>query len=306
MLNNIRRILEDGGFQLSRAIDTEALSFDLMARKDDILLIIKVMPNVDSQSLSSANELKALGYFLKGIPVVIGERTVKIKMEPGVLYLRFGLTIMSFDTFNDYITNGIPPVAFSAPGGFYVELDGDKLRELRENNGISIGDLSRAIGVSRKSIQMYEGGKSATIDIGLKIEEYLNTQIIKPLNPLSNVPNKVEIKDLKVDLVPQDAEVLNHLEEIGMSVAPTNRSPFNALSQTGDEVILTAVGDMNQKIRMRLRAIQNLSNLSHRDALLVTDKDKVPYKGIDIPVMKRANLKKVEDPEEIVEYVKNR
>ena len=137
MLQHLRKTLEDCGFDLSVSMETTSLCFDIMARKEDTLVIIKTLPNVDVQSIASAEELKSLGFFLKGIPLVIGEKTTKSRIETGVLYLRHGLTIMNFETLTEFLKDGVPPVAFSGPGGFYVEVDGDKLRSLREINGIS-------------------------------------------------------------------------------------------------------------------------------------------------------------------------
>jgi putative transcriptional regulator len=305
-LANIRKTLEDCGFELTVQMETGSLCFDIMARKENTLIIIKVLSNVDSQSQGGADELKSLGFFLKGIPLLIGERTTKSKIETGVLYLRHGVTIMNFETLSEFLKDGVPPVAFSAPGGFYVEVDGEKLRSLRELRGISYGDLSRVVGVSRKSIQMYESGKSASIDIGLRMEEYFNTQIIRPLDPLVHKPEAYTlVKEGSIELDKEEKEVYRHLEGIGYKVRPTARCPFDAYTHKTSSVILTAVGDRDLRIKDRLKSLSTISDISQRDAILVTTKEGVSIKEVDIPVVKKEVLKKMEDPDEIMDFIKN-
>ncbi len=307
MLQSLRRILEECGFDLSVSMETTGMCFDIMARKGDTLVIVKALQNVDTQLQASAEELKSLGFFLKGIPLVIGERTTKSKIETGVLYLRHGLTIMNFETISEFLKEGVPPVAFSGPGGFYVEVDGDKLRSLRELKGISYGDLSRMVGVSRKSIQMYESGKSATIEIGMRMEEYFNTQIIRPLDPLGHKPEAY--KELLAEgierLSKEDKEVYQHLKGLGYKVTPAARCPFDAFTHQTSSVILTTVGDAPLRMKDRLKSISDISHLSNRDALIVTDDEKLLLKDLDIAVVKKEVLKKMEDPDEIMDFIKN-
>ena len=306
MLASIRKTLEECGFELSVQMETGSLCFDIMARKETILIIIKVLQNVDSQSQGSADELKSLGFFLKGIPLLIGERSTKSKIETGVLYLRHGITILNFETLRDFLMDGVPPVAFSAPGGFYVEVDGEKLRNLRELRGVSYGDLSRVVGVSRKSIQMYESGKSASIDIGLRMEEYFQDQIIRPLNPLVHKPEAYTmIREGSIELDKDEREVYKHLEDIGYSVRPTVKCPFHAYTHKPSSVILTAVGDRDLRIKNRLRTLSDIANISKRDAIVIATKKGVSVKEVDIPVVKKEVLKKMEDPDEIMDFIKN-
>jgi len=306
MLADIRKTLVDCGFEISVDMETTSLCFDLMARKDSTLVIIKVLQNVDSQTQALADEIKSLGFFLKGTPMVIGQRTTKSKIETGVLYLRHGITMMNYETLTDFLIEGVPPVAFSAPGGFYVEVDGEKLRSLRELKGISYGDLSREVGVSRKSIQMYESGKSASIEIGMRMEEYFETRIIQPLDPLVHKADvELEISESNLDFAGEEKDIYQHLQGMGYKVTATARCPFDAYTYKTSSVILTSVGNMDLRIKDRLKSLSDIANLSQRDALLVTDKDKLPYKDIDIAVVKKEVLKKMEDPEEIMDFIKN-
>ena len=187
-----------------------------------------------------------------------------------------------------------------------MEVDGEKLRSLRELHNVSCGDLSRIVGVSRKSIQMYETGKSATIDIGLKIEEYFNAPIIRPLNPLAHRPEEyTSFKEGSIELDKEESEVYTHLKGLGYNVRPTTKCPFHAYTHKPTSVILTSVGERDMRIKDRLKSLANIADLSKRDAILVTTKDGVSVREADIPVVKKEVLKKMEDPEEIMDFIKN-
>jgi len=306
LLQLTRELLRGEGFEISDDVDTKNLAFDLMARDKDRLLIIKALSNVDGATITSTNELKILASFLKGVPMIIAERATRYDLERGVLYLRYGITIMSFDTMNDVLVEHVPPVAYSASGGLYVEVDGEKIKGLREASGLSIGDMARALGVTRKSVQMYESGRSATIDIGLKMEEFFKAPLIIPLDPFSYDTSIQQVRNEMAILSPEEKDVFSHLQSIGYDVTPTNRCPFNAFTHKDTSVILTAVGDLNARVRKRLKALHNISDISKKDALFVSNKASISLSEIDVPVIKRERLKKIEDPEEIMDIVKGR
>ena len=120
---------------------------------------------------------------LDATPIVIGERSSSGSLEAGIVYSRFNISIISNDTLADLLLEDAPPFIFAAPGGLYVKLDSDMLRAAREERGISLGTLAETAGVSRRTIQMYEGGMSAMIDAAVRLEEYLDAPIIEPVNP---------------------------------------------------------------------------------------------------------------------------
>ena len=159
LIRETRSILSKAGFYISEESDLHTICFDIVARRDNVLIIIKILSNVDSFTKSNANELLVLSNMLGGAPILIGERKSKRKIESGIVYLRYGVPMFNFQTLQDSILEGIPPLIFSAPGGFYVNIDGEALRKAREDNSISLGALAEIAGVSRKAIQMYESKK---------------------------------------------------------------------------------------------------------------------------------------------------
>ena len=185
LIEEVREALAKTGFYLSERHTERGLCFDVVARRDRALLLVKVLQNVDAFSKVNADELRMIARTLDGSPLVVGERSGTGPLEDGVIYSRFGVPILSRQTFLDFLEEGVPPFIFSAPGGLYVKLDTDALRRLREERQISLGTLAEIAGVSRRTIQMYLEGMSATVDIAIRLEEFLGEPIVVPVDPFS-------------------------------------------------------------------------------------------------------------------------
>ena len=194
LIGSVRRILARSGFYVSRPLGMKGISFDIVARCDTKLLIIKVLSNVDAFSKESANEMSVLAEALGGSPLLIGERSGAGNIDENIVYSRFGVPIISLITLSDYLLEGVPPFIFAAPGGLYVRLDSDLLRKIREEKNISLGTLAEIAGVSRRTIQMYEAGMGAMIDAAIRLEEFLDIPIVTPVDPFTPAP-KVKYKE---------------------------------------------------------------------------------------------------------------
>ena len=62
------------GFYVSELYTMRPIGFDLVARRDNSLLIIKVLTNIDAMSEGVASELRKLSILLKGCPLIIGQK----------------------------------------------------------------------------------------------------------------------------------------------------------------------------------------------------------------------------------------
>ena len=136
LLGSIKDTLAGAGFYVSDLYSTRLTGFDIVARRDDTLLIIKVLTNVDSLSEDVAKELRILSSLLRATPLLIGERSGVDALEDDVAYFRFGIQAITLDTLRKYILEGVPVNVYAAPGGLYVNLDQEKLRKIRQEKKI--------------------------------------------------------------------------------------------------------------------------------------------------------------------------
>ena len=85
LFKSIREVLASAGFYVSELYSIRLTGFDVVARRDETLLIIKVLTNVDSLSENVAKELLTLSSLLKASPLLIGEKNGVGPLEDDVV-----------------------------------------------------------------------------------------------------------------------------------------------------------------------------------------------------------------------------
>lgn len=309
ILDSVREILSKSGFDVSEEINERTICFDVIARRNDTLIIIKVLVNIDSFNKYSATELKVISNCLDGSPLVIGSHSSGGMIEDGAVYLRHGIPIMSPQTISEYFIDNSPPLIFAAPGGFFVHIDGKLLRNIREKRGISLGTLADAAGVSRRAVMMYEEGMSAMVDIAVKLQEYLEEPIIIPCDPLGKLTTAADVETYNQGQVPRstrDEEILEHLKVLGYEVIPTRHSPFDAITGKQKVMILTGIEHPSKTLKSRARTIFNISQLAELYSVFFVQKNKFMPNIEGIPTIALDELMSIEDSNEIIELISER
>ncbi len=309
ILNQVRNTLFKSGFYVSELFSFRPLSFDLIARRDNSLLIIKVLTNIDALSEDVARELTKIASLLKGCPLVIGERSGAGPLSEDVVYDRFGIYTITSETLKTYLIEGIPLEVYAGPGGLYVNLDHNKIKKNRVEQNISIGLFAKSIKVSRRTVQMYEEGMNASIDVAIRIEDILDTNITIPIEILKHKIAKIkvnpEITEKEKFRVFQK-EIFSILEKVGYKVTPLDRAPFEAVSEDKKEILLTCVDEYNNNFLRKAHIISSISKITEKYAVLITNKDvnKKSIKGT--PLIIKKELKKARDPKELLNLVLER
>ncbi|SMD30550.1 transcriptional regulator [Picrophilus oshimae] len=252
------------GFNVSEPDLYGLVTFDLICRRNDEKYIIKVLYNIDTFSRLSISSLMAMASVTKSSIIVIGEKSGSGRLEDGILYYRHHIPIMSFKTFIDYI-NGESPYIYSAPGGYYVSIDGDKMRRIRELKGYSVGYLSSKLGISRRSISLYESGSSATIDIYLKLEETLGEDLTKDID-IRNEKYDYNIKDDIKDVFIR--ETFQMLSALGYSYEYIKKSPFDGFSYDPETMFMLGIFN-NYMENERIISIKKISQVLNNIPLII-------------------------------------
>src|SRR5512137_525526 len=102
LLVEVRDTLINAGFYVSELYSIRPTGFDLVARRDNSLLIIKVLTNIDAMTENVANELRTLSVLLKGCPLLIGERSGIGTLEEDAVYDRFGIQAITSKTLKNH------------------------------------------------------------------------------------------------------------------------------------------------------------------------------------------------------------
>ncbi len=271
LINTTRAILAKAGFDVSSALSLRGICFDVVARMDDKVLIVKVLSNIDAFSKENAEEMKILANSLGATPLVTGERSSSGALEPGIVYSRFNISIVSNETLADLLLDEAPPFIFAAPGGLYVRLDSDLLKSVREERGISLGTLAESAGVSRRTIQMYESGMGAMIDAALRIEEFLGLPIIEPIDPFT-FRSEERMREEYPEQVLNPSSALAQLSNLGFTVTQVVKSPFEAVTNDSHTVMLTGVGGDDNRLVQRAMVASELSRIMDRFSVIIVDR----------------------------------
>ncbi len=258
--------------------------FDLLARKQDKILLIKVLEDANAVTREYTNAMDTISSYISAIPVIIAEKAGN-KLEDNVLYTRFNLYTLNFNTFISSIRNKFPFVK-RTQAGFTVSIAGNKLREKREEKGYSLNYLSKKVGVTSRMIDKYEKGDSEiTIGRATKIYNLFGNEVFNEINIFSG-NNKIESR--------YSSDFSKKYIDLGFEASDTNKTPFDIIAKKDDELILTKVGDKERP------DFSSLSRLLDADNLVIFKKKKPK----DIPAVTKEEFLEFEKANELIKFLK--
>lgn len=317
-LAQVHDLLTHLGFYVFDLHHLRPTPFDLIGRRDSQLLLVKVLKNADALGPEEARNLQVVAQAMGAVPVVVGGTSGPHELERGIVYSRHGLVIVSLSTLRDYLEEGIPPVLVSGPGGKFARVDGRGLRQAREARGLSLAALADAVRVSRRTIQLYEEGSGADLEVLERLERLLSVQLAIPLDPFQEGVvgryrgGRAEEEDRakppprpKGALPPALAE---EMDESGWDLVITVRTPFDALArEEGKEnpQVLIGVGDLRSAER-RSRMLFHIARVAEGESLFVVPERRSRTNVEGVPLISYQELRRHAGPEELRELLRER
>lgn len=303
-------VLSKAGFIISARCDIRPRSFDIAARQDELLLLIKVLYNIDGLNEETANEIVYISKHLDGHPVIIGEKTRDHSLESGVVYFRYGIPAIDADTLHDYFIEETPPLIYAAHGGLYVNIDGETLKNERNRKNTSLGTLATHLGVSRRTISKYEEGEmAASVDVAVKLEEIMDRGFATAVNLFDEVRVNEEIK--RESSCNDSTDILSKLEEIGFDVLPTWHAPFDAVSLSSgrkneNAKILTGVGEFTNTMLKKAHLMSSISEVTLTQSLLIVN-GVIKAKNIEKTILvETKELNNFDDSDDFINLIEER
>jgi putative transcriptional regulator len=320
-IEQVKQTLERAGFYVADTHGVRPSSFDLAARRDSTLLLLKVLKNIDALDSEEAARILELGRLFPALALVIGQTSGASRLDPGVVYTRYGVPIVSEETLQEYLDKAVPPFLYASPGGTFARVDGARLRILRQNRGLSLGTLAGIAGVSRRAIQLYEEGAGAELGVIDRIETFLGEPIVRsiplfePARPAARPPPPGADAPATG---PSAAEprrrprtgdalrdgVLDQLDGMGLEVTVTVRAPFDAFTRT-PEILLASVGSLRAALH-RAEVLHGLARVSEGHAMFVV-REPVHRPSISgLPILTVNELKRHRDGDDLIEEISER
>jgi putative transcriptional regulator len=153
---------------------------------------------------------------------------------------------------------------------------------------------------------MYETGMSAMIDAAIRLEEFLNVPIIEAMDPF-RYENENKSKEYEVSGSERtDVQIFNALLELGCSVTPTVRSPFEALTRSGKMIILTGLGNEDERLLQKAAIVSDISRISGQHSVIVVEHKRGLENIRSTAIVTKDELKKMDDQSELKDMVMER
>lgn len=305
LVDQTTELLHTAGFLTSNRCDVRSRCFDITARKGSVLLFLKMLSNIDGLSEGTALELKKLAEYFFGSPLLIGEKARDHELQGGAVYVRYGIPAVNVDTLSDFFLHELPPLIYAAPGGLYVKLDERALYAARTHMNLSLGAIASELGVSRRSIRKYEEGMDAKVEIAVRLEALFDAPLAVPINLLT--PRACTTKTTRADsLPPIEREAVSLLVSLGFRVLPLFQAPFEVLSQTEEETLLTGISKNTSLMAKRAELMSSISRVVFARSLYITDEEPKFFRISNTVIVCLEELEQLDSSTELVDLVRER
>lgn len=264
-------------------VKTMTRCFDVVARKDGGLMLIKVVEDANSLTGERIQEMKHIATALDASPLIICEKG-SATLKDNVVYTRHGMYAFNLPTFLSHL-NSKPLYVMSKKSGITTKISGDKLRELRQREGLSLGLLSKKIGVSKRMVVKYEN-EDAEISLqhAVKMHNTIGRHIFKKIEILSTTA---------ATPAHPSSDIGAKYEDLGFIVRETRNVPFDVVAKRDHATILTKVGDTIPS------DLGNISAFIGAHDLAIFRKKKPR----NIPALTKEEFLKFDEADELIRFV---
>ncbi len=277
----IKYVLESEGWETVRISGIRGTLFDIIAKRDDLIILVKYASNVDSIKSDLGRDLISIASMINAIPIIVSDHSAYGPLLDGVVYSRYMIPVVTLNTFVEYILGKLPK-AYSNRGGVYVRINIEEFKRMRKIKNMSLGNVAYACNVSRRTIMEYERGMDADIHVAEKLVQLFGTSIISGIDIIK------EWQELKPKVEKRCESIVGKkLLEIGLEVAESRRDPLNIATEELEDVNSGIVGKI-QKGRSNTEVIvstlQIISEITDNLPIVFTSTDvsRKTSKGVGI------------------------
>lgn len=267
--------------------------FDVAAKNQNLMLIKSLM-NVDSFSQEHALSLRSVSYLLSANPLVVSIKNNRQFLNDQIIYSRFQLPVVTPQTFENYLDEEKIPFFESAKGKHSAEVDVKKIRSKREEKGFSLRELAQLVGISKKA--MYEIEKNRTrpsVETIDKIENILSVKI--------QIARKIAAKLQPTYIKPKtevQRKITKEFSRIGIENSPANAAPFEVVGKESFSVVTSS-------IEKKVPIMKKFANFVSSKVFLVVKESK--DENVDgVPVFLEKELSEMESAKDLKKRIKEK
>jgi len=274
--------------------------FDIIARKRELVLLVKVLSNIEGLNSNTVHELKKVSSIMGGVPIVVGERLKSSKLLEGVLYERYGVHALNIETLADVMSNSMP-VAHSIRGNYCVNINSEMLRRLRTRMDLTQEELARELGVSKQSVYRYESSGKVLFDVMERMMEVFKHEGRLLLHEtVFGQGVKDESNEFNMHVARMKRFVAEKLDHMGFSTSITN-APFDVVARD-DENVYTVVSNDQRRLEHKVELMGQITRMVGGHSMCVTSRQ-VSFGKRGVVVMKPEDLDSFHSTEELIEWI---
>ncbi len=265
-------------------------SFDVVATTRKGALAVKIVRKAEDAKRAEVDELKAFASTLSVTPLLVGEELRKRKLEDYIVYEYHELPLITPETLRCTLEDERIFI-YSKRGAFYAKIDPQKLRMKREELGLSLGDLARLVGVTRKAIYEYERGHmDVSIDTALRFVEVLGEDVLKPIDALSFRPkNTVQSTTPDTEV---ERKILSLLSSLGYRVAHLRRTPVDIAASSDKRKVAVIVDHRERWFKTKAEDLAELREHVEVKAIAVVEgSEHEDYESLGFSVIRESELR---------------
>lgn len=297
--------LREAGFIVSEPCRSRPSCFDLVARRDESLIFIRVQPDVGSLSTNDSTELKAISESFLALCLLIGEEAREKPLQDDTVYTRHDILAITPRTFGNVVLHNIRPLIQANPGGYYVEIDGEALKRRRQELGLSAGEVAEMVSMSRRTIYGYERGMAkASVTAAYNLIWALGIPVAKSVNILEKQQSQRKSCVLTTaKLMLARNRILSKIFRrcVRYHVTAVKRAPFDFVISFPGERMRIIGGIANRKepeLNRRVDEILSVSRVTQARPILITEGQEQPEK--DIMCISSEDISKIKNPADLI------
>lgn len=287
--------LHEKGFTVTTFIHTNNC-FDIAAKKNGKIFLVKILENIDALRKEQANELRRISSMAFASALVVGEKSKAFTLSSGVIYERHGVNCVSLETFKGVVENDLPKARYFK-GKKIVELDAEKMRKKREKLGLTLQQVADRIKSTPKSVHSYETGASALVETAEKLEQVLGKGIVRKIDVLGP-PETGGFMHGK------NEESFEKLKELGFRLEFFSHAPFRAYSHESENIFLNQ-GKIKKDIRRKAQElIKTKKIVGGLPVIIARNFEKDALEGV--PIVREEELESMTKKSNLLEMARER
>lgn len=262
--------------------------FDLIGVRE-FKLFVKVLVNIDNLGSREGTELDKFADAFSSQSFVVGACAGMQSLEDDIVYNRFSNPCVNLHTFRK-ILRGQSVSRFTKRGQFLVSIDGDSLRKMREERGLSREDLAKILDCTGQTVYRIENQDRIQEELYEKLVDFFKEDIHMDVVKLRDSRKTAELRISD----PIKREIIKEYLRLKLSTIAFDTPVDFAIDE---RPILTPVSKTEAELRAKQRVAKNLEVALECGVVHVTKerrKRRLPFICLD-------ELRDMETKEEILD-----